>query len=111
MQPITDAQPVPAIQKLPGHVMIPPKAMADGSQVHGTWCLPGSAADAVVHDLAATLTAGGWTSVTTRGDATKAGLSAERDGMSLSYVVSASSAATCRAPGHYFTSATIFRTR
>lgn len=110
-QPITAEDAVLAMPKLTGDVMLAAKATADGRQVHGTWCLPGSAADAVVHDLAATLTAGGWASVSTRGDATKAGVSAERDGYRLSYVVSASSAATCRAPGHYFASATMFRLR
>ena len=110
-QPITAEDAAAAMPKLTGDVMIAAKATADGRQVHGTWCLPGTAADAVVHDLAATLTAAGWADVTTRGDATKAGVSAERDGYRLSYVVSASSAATCRAPGHYLASATMFRLR
>jgi hypothetical protein len=110
-QPITAEDATAAMPKLTGDVMIAAKATADGHQVHGTWCLPGTAADAVVHDLAATLTSAGWADVTTRGDATKAGVSAERDGYRLSYVVSASSAATCRAPGHYLASATMFRLR
>jgi hypothetical protein len=110
-QPITADDAIAAMPTLAGDVMIAAKATSDGHQVHGTWCLPGSAADAVVHDLAATLTGAGWTSITTRGDATKAGVSAEREGYRLSYVVSASSAAACRAPGHYFASATMFRLR
>ena len=89
--------------------IIAPVATADGRQVHGTWCLDGSGADGVTRDLAASLGKAGWTNVTTRGDATKAGVSAERDGYRASYVVSASTANQCRAPGHYFASLTMFR--
>ena len=87
------------------------KASADNHQVHGTWCLPGSGADGVATDVAAKLTAAGWKNVATRGDATKAGLSAERGGYHASYIVSASSIATCSAPTHYFASLTMFKLR
>jgi hypothetical protein len=86
-----------------------PQGRASGAETSGTWCLPGTAADAVVTDLAATLTKNGWTDVRTRGDAVKAGVSADRNTYRLSYVVSASSAANCRAPGHYLASATMFQ--
>ena len=101
-----------ALAELPAmktDAFIAPVATADGLQVHGTWCLDGSGADGVVRDLAASLTKAGWTDVTTRGDATKAGVSAERDGYRASYVVSASTANACRAPGHYFASLTMYR--
>jgi hypothetical protein len=97
---------LPALNAAP---VIAPVATADGRQVHGTWCLPGTGADGVMRDLAASLTTAGWSNVTTRGDATKAGVSGERDGYRASYVVSASTANQCRAPGHYFASLTMFR--
>jgi hypothetical protein len=101
-----------ALAELPAmtvDAMIAPTATADGRQVHGTWCLDGSGADGVMRGLAGSLAKAGWTNLTTRGDATKAGVSAERDGYRASYVVSASTANKCRAPGHYFASLTIFR--
>lgn len=101
-----------ALAELPAmktEAIIAPVTTADGRQVHGTWCLDGAGADGVMRDLAAALAKAGWTNVTTRGDATKAGVSAERDGYRASYVVSASTANQCRAPGHYFASLTMFR--
>jgi hypothetical protein len=111
VQPLNPDDAIGMLPKLSGETMIAPAATADQHQVHGTWCLPGTAADAVAADLSATLTKAGWADITTRGDAMKAGVSAERDGYRLSYIVSASSAANCRAPGHYFASATLFRMR
>jgi len=108
-QPISIDDAVAALPKLDGDVMIAPKTTADGRQAHATWCLAGTSADAVAESLSKTMAAAGWTDLTSRGDAKKAGVSGERDGYRLSYVVSASSAASCREPGHYFASATLFK--
>jgi hypothetical protein len=110
-QPITIDDAVAHLPKLDGDAMLPVKTTADGTQAHATWCLAGSGADTVAESLGKTMTAAGYTDLATRGDAQKAGVSGERDGYQLSYVISASSAASCRAPGHYFASATLFRTR
>jgi len=110
-QPMTADDALAQLPKLDGDPMIPVKTTADGRQAHGTWCLAGAGADAVAESLGKTMSAAGYTDVTTRGDATKAGVSGERDGWRLSYVVSASTAASCRAPGHYFASVTLFRAR
>jgi hypothetical protein len=111
LEPITVADATALLPKLDGDAMIPVKTTADGMQAHATWCLAGTGADAVAASLATTMTAAGYTDLATRGDAQKAGVSGERDGVHLSYVISASSAASCRAPGHYFASATLFRAR
>ena len=111
LEPITVADATALLPKLDGDAMLPVKTTADGMQAHATWCLAGTAADAVAASLATTMTAAGYTDLATRGDAQKAGVSGERDGVHLSYVISASSAASCRAPGHYFASATLFRAR
>ena len=99
------------LPELKADPMIAPRTTADGQQLHGTWCLRGSDADGVSHDLAASLASAGWTNIATKGDAMKAGVSAERDGYRASFVVSASTAPACRAPGHYFASLTMFRMR
>jgi hypothetical protein len=99
------------LPKLQGDVLIAPKTTADARQAHGTWCIAGTAADAVAASLAKTMTDAGWTDLSSRGDARKAGVSGERTGYRLSYVVSASSAASCREPTHYMVSATLFRMR
>lgn len=110
-EPIDATTALAKLPELKTDPMIAPVTTADGRQVHGTWCLDGTGADRVMHDLAASLAKAGWTNVTTRGDVTKAGVSAERDGYRASYVVSASTANQCRAPGHYFASLTMFRMR
>jgi hypothetical protein len=110
LQPLGDAD-VAMLPKLDGDVLIAPKTTADAHQAHGTWCVAGTGADTVAAALGTTMTGAGWTNLATRGDATKAGISGERDGYRLSYVVSASSAASCRAPAHYMVSATLFRMR
>jgi hypothetical protein len=111
VQPLTDADVAAMLPKLAGDVLIAPKTTDDARQAHATWCIAGSAADAVATSLGKTMTEAGWTDLSSRGDARKAGVSAERNGYRLSYVVSASSAAKCREPTHYMVSATLFRMR
>ena len=110
-QPLTLDDALAQLPRLDGDTMIPLKTTGDGLQVRGTWCVAGTGADAVAESLATTMTTAGWSEVSTRGDANKAGVQGDRGGYRLSYVVSASTAANCRAPGHYFASATLFRTR
>jgi len=109
--PLTVDQAAAQLPKLDGDAMLPLKTTGDGMQAHATWCLAGTGADAVAESLAKTMSGAGYTNITTRGDAQKAGVTGEHDAWRLSYVVSASSAANCRAPGHYFASATLFRAR
>jgi photosystem II stability/assembly factor-like uncharacterized protein len=109
VQPLSDADVAAMLPKLDGDVLIAPKTTADARQAHATWCIAGSSATTVAANLATTMTAAGWQDLGSRGDAKKAGVSGERDGYRLSYVVSASSAASCREPTHYMVSATLFR--
>jgi hypothetical protein len=111
VQPLTDADVAAMLPKLDGDVLIAPKTTADADQAHATWCIAGTSADGVATSLGKTMTDAGWTDLATRGDAKKAGVSGERGGYRLSYVVSASSAASCREPTHYMVSATLFRMR
>jgi hypothetical protein len=111
IQPLSDTDVATMLPKLDGEVLIAPKTTADAHQAHGTWCMAGTAADAVATSLGKTMTDAGWTDLSSRGDAKKAGVSGERTGYRLSYVVSASSAASCREPTHYMVSATLFRMR
>lgn len=104
---IEDAKAVlPAID---GREIIPLKQTTDKLQVHGTWCIDGTSADEVAKQVAHSLAQAGYTGITIRGDARKAGVAADREDVRFSMVVSASSAQVCAAPAHYFASATIFR--
>jgi hypothetical protein len=85
------------------------KQTSDGRQVHGTWCLDGDGAEDVAKMLGKLMADAGYSALSIRGDAKKAGVQGDRDGYRMSMVVSASSAANCPAPQHYFASATIFR--
>jgi hypothetical protein len=111
VQPLSDADVAAMLPNLDGDVLIAPKTTADAHQAHATWCLAGTSASGVAAVLGTTMTDAGWTNLASRGDERKAGVSGERDGYRLSYVVSASSAANCRAPAHYLVSATLFRMR
>lgn len=111
VQPLSDADVAAMLPKLDGDVLIAPKTTADAHQAHATWCVAGTSASGVTAALGTTMTGAGWTHLASRGDERKAGVSGERDGYRLSYVVSASSAANCRAPAHYLVSATLFHMR
>jgi hypothetical protein len=85
------------------------KQTSDKRQVHATWCIDGEGADGVAKLVARWMADAGYTGLSVRGDARKAGVAGDRDGFRMSMVVSASGAASCAAPQHYFASATIFR--
>jgi hypothetical protein len=85
------------------------KPTSDGKQVHETWCMDGTGADDVARKVGEKMAAAGYTGLAIRGDAKKAGVQGDREGYRMSMVVSASSAANCPAPQHYFASATIFK--
>ncbi len=97
------------LPKLEGEVILAPKANADVTQVHATWCVPGQAADAAAQAIGTTVAAQGWTGISTRGDAVNAGIAGDREGYRLSIVVAASTIATCASPGHYMAAATLIR--
>lgn len=104
---VADAQALlPAIE---GTQVIALKQTSDHQQVHGTWCIDGASADDVAHQVAGWLGQAGYTAISTRGDDRKAGVMGDKDGFRFSMVVSGSSAAVCRAPAHYFASATVYR--
>jgi type IV secretory pathway VirB10-like protein len=92
-----------------GKEILPLRQTSDKRQVHATWCLDGDGADNVARKVERQMAAAGYTALAVRGDARKAGVQGERDGFRMSMIVSASSAANCPAPKHYFASATIFR--
>lgn len=85
------------------------KPTSDGRQVHGTWCMDGTGAEDVAKNVGKLMADKGYTALAIRGDAKKAGVQGDRDGYRMSMIVSASSAANCPAPAHYFASATIFK--
>lgn len=97
---------LPAIE---GTEVIALKQTSDQQQVHGTWCVDGASADDVAHKVAGWLGQAGYTAISTRGDDRKAGVMGDKQGYRFSMVVSASSAAVCRAPAHYFASATVYK--
>ena len=71
------------------------KQTSDQQQVHGTWCIDGTSADDVAKQIGHSLAQAKYTGLSIRGDAKKAGVSGDRDGIRFSMVVSASSAAVC----------------
>ncbi len=85
------------------------KQTSDGRQVHGTWCMDGDGAEDVAKQVGKLMADAGYTALSIRGDAKKAGVQGDKDGYRMSMIVSGSTAATCPAPQHYFASATIFR--
>lgn len=92
-----------------GTVILALKQTSDSRQVHGTWCMDGASADDVAKTVAHAMAQAQYTQLAVRGDEKKATVTGERTGFHLSMVVSASNAAVCKAPAHYFASATIFR--
>lgn len=108
-KPITIAEATAALPKLDGREVIGLKQTSDQGQVHGTWCIDGTSADDVAKHIGQALAQAKYQNLTIRGDARKAGVAGDRDGIRFSMVVSASSAAVCAAPAHYFASATIFK--
>lgn len=92
-----------------GKEILPLRQTSDKRQVHATWCLDGEGADDVAKKVERQMAAAGYRDLSTRGDARKAGVQGTRDGFRMSMIVSASSAANCPAPKHYFASATVFR--
>jgi hypothetical protein len=108
-QPVSVDEAKAVLPKLGGTEIIALKPTSDGRQIHGTWCLDGTSADDVAKQVGHTLAQEKYTNIAIRGDARKAGVSGDHDAMRFSMVVSASSAAVCAAPAHYFASATIFK--
>jgi len=108
-QPISVNEAKAALPEVGGTEVIGLKQTSDQRQVHGTWCLDGTGADDVAKELGHSLAQAKYTGIAIRGDARKAGVTAERGEIRFSMVVSASSAAVCAAPAHYFASATIFK--
>lgn len=98
-----------ALPKIVGTVILDLKQTSDKRQVHATWCIDGSGADDVAKLVGRWMAEAGYTALSIRGDARKAGVSGDRATIRLSMVVAASGAANCAAPQHYFASATIFR--
>lgn len=98
-----------ALPAIEGTQILGLKQTEDEAQVHGTWCIDGTSADDVAKKVGGWLEQAGYENVAIRGEARKAGVAAERDGIRFSMVVSASSAQVCAAPAHYFASATLFR--
>lgn len=98
-----------ALPTLAGKEILPLRQTSDKRQVHATWCLDGESADDVAKQVGRQMADAGYQDLAIRGDERKAGVQGTRDGFRMSMIVSASSAANCMAPAHYFASATIFR--
>ena len=108
-KPITVAEATAALPSITAPQIIALKQTSNQEQVHGTWCIDGTGADDVAKQVGHELAQAKYTDISIRGDAKKSGVSGDRDGIRFSMVVSASSAAVCAAPAHYFASATIFK--
>jgi hypothetical protein len=108
-EPLSIEDAAKAIPKLAGKEILPLRQTSDKRQVHATWCLDGESADDVAKAVGRQMAEAGYKNLAIRGDAKKAGVQGERDAFRMSMIVSASSAANCPAPKHYFASATIFR--
>jgi len=108
-KPISVAEATAALPALTSPQIIALKQTSNQEQVHGTWCIDGTSADDVAKQIGRALAQAKYTAISIRGDAKKAGVSGDRDGVRFSMIVSASSAAVCAAPAHYFASATIFK--
>ncbi|HEY5926680.1 MAG TPA: hypothetical protein VIV11_33570 [Kofleriaceae bacterium] len=108
-KPITIEEAQAALPQVGGTQIIALKQTSDQRQVHGTWCIDGTSADDVAKHVGRALAAAKYSGLQIRGDARKAGVTADRGEIRLSMVVSASSASICAAPAHYFASATIFK--
>ncbi|HEX5063089.1 MAG TPA: hypothetical protein VFV99_27125 [Kofleriaceae bacterium] len=108
-KPITVAEATAALPTITSPQLIALKQTSNQEQVHGTWCIDGTSADDVAKQVGHLLAQAKYTGISIRGDAKKAGVSGDREGVRFSMVVSASSAAVCAAPAHYFASATIFK--
>ena len=109
VKPIAVADAAAVLPKLEGTQVLGLKQTSDQGQVHGTWCMDGTSADDVARHVGQLLEQTGYTNVSVRGDERKAGVAGDREGIRFSMVVSASAAAVCKAPAHYFASATIYR--
>lgn len=108
-EPVTIEQATAVLPAIEGSVVLPLKQTSNKEQVHGTWCIDGSGADDVAKLVARWMGEAHFAGIGVRGDGRKAGASGDRDGLRMSMVVSASGAASCAAPKHYFASATFFR--
>ncbi len=108
-EPLSIEDAAKVIPKLEGKEILPLRQTSDKRQVHSTWCMDGAGADEVARSVGRQMADAKYTGLAIRGDANKAGVQGERDGFRMSMIVSASSAANCPAPSHYFASATIFR--
>lgn len=107
--PVSVEEAEQVLPKIVGTEILAPKQTSDKRQVHVTWCIDGVGADGVARQVAKWMADAGYTELSVRGDARKAGVAGDRDGFRMSMVVSASGAATCAAPAHYFASATVYR--
>jgi hypothetical protein len=107
--PLTTEDAAKILPKLAGKEILPLRQTSDKRQVHATWCLDGTGADDVAKQVGKLMAVAGFKELAIRGDARKSGVQGTRDGFRMSMIVSASSAANCPAPEHYFASATIFR--
>jgi hypothetical protein len=108
-EPLTLQDAADVLPAIDGTAILPLKHTSDQRQVHGTWCIEGTSAQDVARKVGEWMTAAGFTGVVARGDARKAGVQGDRGAFRLSMVVSASTAASCSAPTHYFSSATVYK--
>jgi hypothetical protein len=108
-EPLTLAEAAAVLPAIDGAAILPLKHTSDQLQVHGTWCIEGTSAQDVARKVGEWMTAAGFTGVVARGDARKAGVQGDRDAFRMSMIVSASTAASCSAPTHYFSSATVYK--
>jgi len=108
-EPMTVEDARAALPTIAGTVVLDLKQTSDHRQVHGTWCIDGAGAQDVAKQVGQWMADAGYSALSIRGDDRKAGVSGDKGSIRMSMIVSASGAASCAAPAHYFASATIFR--
>src|SRR5688572_15632171 len=85
-KPITIEEAKAALPTMPGNPIIALKQTSDQLQVHGTWCIDGTSADDVAKQIGQAMAQAKYTGLAIRGDARKAGVAGDRDGVRMSMV-------------------------
>lgn len=73
--------------RLEGATVMSPARMHQADQARQVWCVAGSDAAAIAHEIARELTASGWSEVSTRGTSERAGAAGTQDGVRISITV------------------------
>jgi hypothetical protein len=110
-QPVTVDEVAALVPTIPGGAVLgPPKTVADGLQVHLTWCVPAADPAAAARVIDEAMTAATWNNVVTRGQGATIGVVGDRPPFRLSALVTAERREGCSPDnGRYVATATIHK--